>query len=191
MLNIIENNSLYSRIYLIIALFFLVTASNGYACNPRGHIKFHNRTKIPITVTAIRKEDRFSPEHKKCLEQAQEDKKKKRKVRQCRLKQIKSNVIVVKPGKTTSGICWSERKKHGIKFYFIKELIYFKTSFNHNNNVLLGPVLKVSRNYFSTSEDNTGRIDFHLGNQSVIRSVGCSSFSLICTVDFKMNKKNR
>ena len=191
MLKIMENNSLCSRICLTIALFFLVTASNGYACTPRGHIKFHNRTKIPITVTAFRMKDPFSPEHKKCIEQVQEDNKKKRKVTRCDLKHIKSNVIVVKPGKTTSGICWSERKKYRGIYHNIKELMNFTTSFNHNNNVLSGPSLKVGIDHISTVDDYSGKIDFHLGNQSVIRSVGCSSFSLICTVDFKMNKKNR
>ena len=192
MLNIMENNSLCSRIYLTIALFFLVTASNGYACTPRGHVKFHNHTKIPITVTVFRAEDPFSDRRKKCLENARKNK--KGKVTDCYVKSIISNIIVVKPGKTTSGICWAERFKHGVFLSLKKRMKSFTTSFKYNNHEVSGPGGKVDFQFqgFHTSDYMT-KIGKHTGDKSVITFSGCNHKRLICTVNFKMNegKKNK
>ena len=189
MLNIIENNSLCSRIYLSIALFFLATASNSYACTPRGHIKFHNATKMPISITAFRVEDPFSKEREKCIKREKEDRKEKRKLTPCYLRVIEDKTIVVNPGKTTSGVCWSKSKKYRGLNYNIKLLRRVELSFKHNNHVVSGPILIMNPKHGGTTLDYSNKVIKHGGNQSVITSVGCSSNAIICTVDFKMNRK--
>ena len=184
----IKKSTLCKKIHLTIILFFLAAASNSYACTPRGHIKFHNHTKIPITLTVFRYEDPSGDEHKKCVELAR--KMKKWPIILCPLKKIVSDIIIIEPGKTTSGICWVEREKSKGIFYFKKRVSHFNTSFKHNNRVVSGPGGIVDfQDFFLYFADYFTRVGEYTGDQSIITFSGCKLLSLICTVDFKMKKK--
>ena len=78
------------KIYLSVLLFFLVTGMDGYACDKKGHIKFHNYTHTPITVTAFLTKD---------------------------YKKVYPEIKIVRPKTTSGGICWYS-KKHGYMYKF-------------------------------------------------------------------------
>ena len=97
------------KIYLSVLLFFLVTSMDGYTCDSDGHIKFHNHTDIPITVTLSRKEIHSNSKNKK----------------------IRFEEKIVPAKKTSGGTCWYS--------YDYGRLIYFKTSFKYKDEIVQGP----------------------------------------------------
>ena len=103
-----KHHFLLKKIQMIIILFSLIAASNSYAgCMPRGHIKFHNRTSFPITITIFKTLE--GDVHKGYP--------------------TYHDVITVQPHKTISGKCWSRTVKAKNKEWLHYVIRHFETPF--------------------------------------------------------------
>ena len=118
------------KIYFSVLLFFLVTGMDGYACDKKGHIKFHNYTHIPITVTAgYMKGDIFTYEKK-----------------------------IVRAKTTSGGICWYS-KEHGHLIRFDTSFNYkSKTTQGPNSQIGINEYMKYCEGNVLKYENNKGYI---------------------------------
>ena len=82
------------KTYVLVFLFFLMASMDGYTCDRDGHIKFHNYTHIPITVTVSRT---YSDDPKK--------------------RKIRLEKKIVRPKTTSGGMCWYS-DSHGFLINF-------------------------------------------------------------------------
>ena len=173
-------------IYFLTLLFFLITKTDGYACdgNATGHIKFSNKTHIPVDIVISRthKQTRVVL---KCL-------RKNSKTKKCEPRSSRTAIITEKivedkkitlPAKTTSGgICWEEPADNDGK------LSHFKTSFKYNGETMQGPEGNISVGRNDIFAYAYGKINKHEGNQEYITSSDCEKSHTICTVYLKKRK---
>ena len=176
------------KIYPLTLCVFLIAKTDGYACEDRfaGHIKFSNKTNIPIDIVVLRiNEEKIYLGD--CI--ATDARTKKCKLRSTKvffvskvIKKMKNEKITVQAKTTLGGLCWVDRDEHKNK----RMVSHFKTSFKYNGKTVQGPegeIVADKHRYY------TGRrIRKHEGNQKYITSSGCSNGNRICTVDFKLKK---
>ena len=176
------------KIYSLTFCVFLIAKTDGYACDAgyTGHIKFSNKTNIPIDIVVLRinKEDIYLGE---CIER--DVRTKKCKLRSTKdffvskvIKKMKNEKITVQAKTTSGGLCWVDRDKHKNKWM----VSHFKTSFKYNGKTVQGPAGEIGASVRSV--DARGHVRKHKGNQKYITSSGCNNGHHMCTVDFKLKK---
>ena len=154
---------------LLIVLFFSISGANNYACTPKGHVKFNNRTDIPITIVITRKD-----KNKKDQKETEKEMGIKKYTQDAGNNEEK---ITIKSHKASNEVCWITDS----------HLLNFKAFFYRDGISVQGPsgeFSKIKRTFLGFSS----KVESHEGNQEHITSSGCSKRSKTCTVDFKMNK---
>ena len=176
------------KIYSLTLCTFLIVKTDGYACldGYGGHIKFSNKTNIPIDIIVLSrtKEKVYLG---KCIGRDA-------RTQECKLRstkhffvskvveKTKNKKITVQAKTTSGGLCWLDLDNAINKW----ALIHFNTSFKYNGKTVQGPEGEIGTDKHSYYA--SGHVRKHEGNQKYITSSGCNNGHRICTVDFKLKK---
>ena len=160
------------KIYLFIIPCCLII-SKADACNRHGHMKFHNNTSLHLNVQVRRVWNKEIHCHTKP----------KKKWSKKQMKMCSKNIvysyrdIAIAPKGRVGGICWED---NGLS------LVDFTVTYKNGGKMQKGPVGK-THGYWHNLLNTTVFAHFrHGGNQSFVRSTGCTGNKLfdICAVKF-------
>ena len=167
-------------VHMFIILLFVVAAGNMYGCSGQGNISFHNNTDIPLKIII----KRLPSEEIKCLTDGENSWSAEQR-KACLLpRNYKENTVEI-PGRhqggvdNKDGICWKEND-----LYLASYQVVFRNGADYKKGPR-GAVIGIRRGIFHFEAAIN-----HLGDQTYIKTSGCTHFHTVCTMTFDMTDKN-